>query len=315
MNCKKFLMFVVCLAGFLFFAARANAQQVVVGVGTSAPWPTAAIAAVSLDHYTGVVSPCGLHIWTGKDGLAGAVVRGIDPRGGGPAVPGSIWVAWDNNLAPTVVCTYLAATSIDGLRLFYAQGAAGNGILNFATGAAPGNLIQGLIDTDPVVPAAVAALINGAHFNVAFTALRPEDAQFVYFRTALAPGAGGFNYNPGCAVNGTPILSSFSNTNNVSVSCFRISGTDPISTLAIPPSKAISIGAEPVILFYNTNGNLGAAGGPPLPTNILSKTATKFFSGEFGSSQSVFGPNVVNSGKYRYVGNPARAPFRSVQRI
>jgi hypothetical protein len=192
-----------------------------------------------------------------------------------------------------VVCAYLSATSLDGLRLFYAQAAGGNGVLQFIpAGAAGSNLIVGIQDTPGAFPPAVAAILNGAHFNVAFTALRPEDAQFVFFRTANAVAGGGFAYNPGCAVNGIPILSSFSNTNNVSVSCFGVSGADPISGFAIPPSTAISLGAEPVVLFYNTNGNLSQGA---LPTNILSKTATKFFSGQFGSSQSVFGPSVVNT--------------------
>jgi hypothetical protein len=292
MNFKNIIAAAVTVAGAMLFATAANAQTVVLGAGSSALFPTVGIAAVSPDPVSGSGNPCGNHLWTGKDGTLSAVVRGIDPRGGTTPEPGSIWVAWDSSTAPTIVCAYLSVDSLVGQRLFFAQGAAGNGTLQFTGGTAQSNLLAGFLDSDATVPALVAAAINGAHFNVAFTDIRPEDGQYAFFRASNSAANGGFGYNPSCVVAGTPIWSSFSNT-NAQVDCFRISGTDPISGDAIPSSKTIPLGASPIVLFYSTNGTVGSG-----PTNILSKTAEKFFSGQLGASQSVFGtayPNAVMS--------------------
>ncbi len=291
MNGKQILTAALSLAGAMLFASSAHAQSVVLGAGSSALFPTVGIAAVSPDPISGAGNPCGNHLWTGKNGTNGAVVNGIDPRSGTSAEPGNIFVAWDNSTTPTIVCAYLSVDSLVGQRLFFAQGASGNGTLQFATGSAASNLIAGFLDSDSSVPSAVAALINGAHFNVAFSDIRPEDGQFAYFRAANSAANGGFGYNPSCSVQGTPIYSSFSNT-NAQVDCFRISGTDPISGNSIPSSKTVPLGASPIVPFINTNGNLG---GGTLPTNVLAKTAEKFFSGQLGSSQSVFGTGVVNT--------------------
>jgi len=286
----------------MLFATAANAQTVVLGAGSSALFPTVGIAAVTPDPISGGGAPCGTHLWTGKNGSVSAVVNGIDPRGGTTPEPGNIWVAWDTT-RPTVVCAYLAVDSLVGQRLMFAQGISGgvcnvgNGTLQFTSGTASGNLIGGFPDTDATVPATVAAAINGTHFNVAFTDIRPEDGQFAYFRAANSTASGGFGYNPTGLVAGQAILSSFSNT-NAQVDSFHISGSDPISTCAIPSSTTTPLGASPIVLFYRTNGTVGS-----VPTNVLSKTATKFFSGQIGSSQQVFGtsqngvavPNAVMS--------------------
>lgn len=289
MNWKKILTATCAFAGTMVLATAVNAQTVVLGAGSSAQFPTAGIAAVSPDPISSAAAPCGTNLWTGKQGSAGATVNGIDPRSGTTAEPGSIWVAWDNGTSPSIVCAYLSVDSLVGLRLFFAQGSTGNGTLQFATGTSSGNLIAGFPDNASSVPSAVAALINGAHFNFAATDIRPEDGQYAFFRAANASSSGGFGYNPSCVVAGTPVWSSFSNT-NAQVDCFRISGTDPITGDAIPSFKTVPLGAAPVIIFYSTNGSVGTAA-----SNILSKTAEKFFSGQIGSSQSVFGSGVTNA--------------------
>jgi hypothetical protein len=299
MNCKKILTGALALAGTMFFASAAQAQitNVVVGVGSSALFPTVGIAAVTPDPISGGAAPCGTNLWTSKQGSNGNTINGIDPRSGAAAEPGTIWIAWDT--AGTTACAYLSVDSIVGQRLFFAQGTVGanasgaNGTLQLVVpGNGLGNGIAGFPDTQAAPPpGAVVAALNGAHFNVAFTDIRPEDGQFAFFRAANSVANGGFNYNASCALVGTPVWSSFSNT-NAQVDCFKISGTDPISGLSIPKAKTISLGASPVLLFISNNGNM--AGGT-LPTNILSKTAEKFFSGQIGSSQSVFGGGVVNA--------------------
>jgi len=295
MNCKKILTAALCLAGTLLLATAANATPtVVLGAGSSALFPTVGIAAVSPDPISSTAAPCGTHLWSSKNGVNGNTVNGLDPRSGTTAEPGNIWVAWDAE-PPTVVCAYLVVDSLVGQRLFFAQGTGvtGNGTLQLVVGSpgTGGSLIAGFTDTDATPPADVVSAINGAHFNVAFTDIRPEDGQFAFFRAANTVANGGFNYNGTCAVQGTAIYSSFSNT-NAQVDCFHISGTDPITSVAIPSSKTVPLGASPVVLFYNTNGNMS---GGTLPTNILSKTAAKFFSGQIGSSQSVFGTAVTNT--------------------
>lgn len=314
MNCKKIPVLAVALAGALLFATVANAApgKVFLGAGSSAQFPTAGIAAVSPDPVTLTAAPCGSHLWTGKNGSAGAVILAIDPRSTGtPAVPpfepANIWVAWDVEPNPTVVCAYVVVDSIVGMRLFFSQGSngdwagtglTGNGTLHFTTGTAVGNLIAGFPDTDATVPADVAAAINSAGataanppkgFNVGMTDVRPEDAQFANGRASVT-----FGYNPGATICGpNPFLSSFTATNG-QVCKFNISGTDPVSGLTIPGYGTYSFGAAPVVIFGNNNANMGAVG-CTYPTNILSKTAAKLWSGQIGTSQEAFGPGVCNT--------------------
>ena len=325
MNCKKMSVLAVALAGALLFVSNASAApKVFLGVGSSAQFPTAGIAAVSPDPITPALGHlCGTHLWTGKNGTNGAVIQGIDPRssaGSPPAEPGNIWVAWDVEPNPTVVCAYLVVDSIVGLRLYFAQGPngdwtgtglTGNGTLHFTTGSAASNLIAGFTDTDATVPADVASAINSAGatavnppkgFNVAMTDIRPEDGQFAYGRAAVNPPQG-FGYNPAspapvCGPNA--VLSSFTATNaqvcifNVNTFGGAVVVHDPISGLTVPAAQTYSFGAAPVVIIGNNNGTMGTA--PCVyPTNILAKTAAKLWSGQIGTSQQAFGPGVCNT--------------------
>jgi hypothetical protein len=311
MNCKKISVLAFALVGALLLASAANAAppKVFLGVGSSAQFPTAGIAAVSPDPVTATAAPCGSNLWTGKNGSAGAVVLGIDPRqvaGVPPSEPGNIWVAWDVEPNPTVVCAYLVVDSIVGVRLYSAQGAngdwtgtafTGNGTLHFTPSAATcGNLIAGFPDNAVgcTVPADVVAAINSngsanpIGFNVAMTDVRPEDAQFANGRVSVTFGYGGAG---ACGPN--PFLSSFSAT-NAQVCKFNISGSDPVSGLAIPAFGTYTFGAAPEVIFGNNNGTMGGAG-CTYPTNILSKTVSKIWSGQIGTSQQFFGPGVCNA--------------------
>ena len=316
MNCKKLSVLAFALAGSLLLAsaAKAGPSKVFLGVGSSAQFPTAGIAAVSPDPVTGGAAPCGSHLWTGKNGSAGAVILGIDPRQSGgvpPSEPGNIWVAWDVEPNPTVVCAYLVVDSIVGLRLYFGQGSGGdwatgvpagqtgNGTLHFTTGTASGNLIAGFPDTDLSVPADVASAINSAGaaipigFNVAMTDVRPEDGQYANGRSLTTFGYGGAGV---CGTN--PFLSSYTAT-NAQVCKFSVSGpaggaTDPVSGLSIPAAQSYSFGAAPIVIIGNNNGSMGAAG-CTYPTNILSKTAAKLWSGQIGTALQAFGPGVCNA--------------------
>jgi hypothetical protein len=294
MNCKQLLTGALTLAGAMLFASATHAQSVVIGVGSSALFPSVGIAAVSPDPIAGTNAPCGPNLWTSKNGSNGNVVTASDPRGGATvAEAGSVWIAWNNTF--TTICAYLSVDSVVGQRLFFAQGAGGNGTLNLTLPGNGANLIAGFPDTQSAPPpGAVISALNTKNFNVDFTDIRPEDGQYANFRTSGAgpySSTADFGYNPGCALVGTPVWSSFSNT-NAQVDCFKVSGTDPISGLPIPASTTIPLGASPVIVFISTNGTM--AGGT-LPTDIPYTTAQLFFSGQIGSSQSVFGAGVVNA--------------------
>lgn len=327
MNGKKISVLAFALVGALLLASTANAApaKLFLGVGSSAQFPTAGIAAVSPDPVTLTAAPCGTNLWTGKNG-GGNTIVGVDPRSTGtppvpPLEPANIWVAWDTTPA-TVVCAYVVVDSVVGLRLFFGQGSGGdwagtgltgNGTLHFTPSAVCGNLISGFPDTAAActVPADVIAAINSAGataanppkgFNVAMTDIRPEDGQFAYGRAAVSPPQG-FGYNPAspapvCGPN--PVLSSFTATNaqvcifNVNTFGGAVVVHDPISGLAVPAAQTYSFGAAPVIIIGNNNGNMGAAG-CTYPTNILSKTAAKLWSGQIGTSQQAFGPGVCNT--------------------
>lgn len=328
MNCKRISVLALAFVGALLCASVANAgpAKVFLGVGSSAQFPTAGIAAVSPDPVNaGLSAVCGTHLWTGKNGKNGGVIEGVDPRsvaGTPPLEPGNIWVAWDAEPA-TVVCAYLSVDSVVGLRLYFSQGAggdwatapvgcptSGNGTLHFTAGTVGGSLITGFPDTDATVPADVVAAINSGGgacpvgFTVAMTDIRPEDGQYAYGRAAVSNANGGFNYNPlGATCGPNPVLSSFSATNAqvcaFAISSATVAGTDPVSHLPIPVAQTYTFGAAPVIIFGNNNGNLGtgtlAGSAPcasPYPTNILSKTAAKLWSGQIGLSQQVFGSGV-----------------------
>ena len=325
MNCKKIAVLASALVGVLLLASAANAAPptVFLGVGSSAQFPTAGIAAVSPDPVTATAAPCGSHLWSGKNGSAGATILAIDPRASVPPnpnppyEPANIWVAWDVEPNPTVVCAYVVVDSIVGLRMFFAQGSGGdwnatgltgNGTLHFITGASAGNLISGFPDTDATVPCDVASAIDSnsadackatspVPFNVAMTDVRPEDGQFANGRASVT-----FGYNPGGAVCGPhPFLSSYSATNaqvcafNVNTFSGAVVVNDPISGLAVPKAQTYTFGAAPVIIVGNNNSTGMGGAGCTYPTNILSKTAAKLWSGQIGTSNEAFGPGVCNA--------------------
>jgi hypothetical protein len=324
MNCKKISVLAFALVGVLLLASVANAAPPVVflGVGSSAQFPTAGIAAVSPDPVTGGSAPCGSHLWSGKNGKLGATILGVDPRATGtpaipPLEPGNIWVAWDNSTTPTVVCAYLVVDSVVGNRLYFAQGAGGdwfgtgstgNGTLHFITGTSQGNVIAGFPDTDLSVPCVVAQAIDSnsadtckasspVGFNVAMTDIRPEDAQYANGRASQT-----FGYNTGATVCGpNPFLSSYSATNaqvcafNVNTFGGTVTVTDPSSGLNVPAAQTYTFGAAPIIIFGNNNSTGMGGAGCTYPTNINSKSATKLWAGYVGTSQQAFGPGVCNA--------------------
>src|SRR5579862_1610258 len=214
MNLNKLCRGVLSLAGGLLFASTSYAQITspqVLAVGSSGVFTTVAIAMTQADPITGATM-CGSNVWTAGSSIA----QGIDARNGSiPAEGGNIVVVWDNSTSPNTVCAYLSVDSVVGQRLFLGQAASGNATLNLTSAAettAGANKVSFLKDTATTgLPSAVYSILNGKHFNVAFTDIRPEDGQYAYGRAACnragTTDVSCFGYGPAGGI-GTAILRS-----------------------------------------------------------------------------------------------------------
>lgn len=293
MNLRTLCMSALSAAGALLFASASFAQAPqIVAVGSSALFSSMAIAAVSPDPITSAPAACGTHFWS----AGSAIASGIDARNGSiPAEGGNIWVAWDNDTTPTTICAYLSVDSVVGQRLFLGQSASGNATLNLTSAAkttAGANKVAFVTDTATTgLPTAVYNLLNGVHFNVALTDIRPEDGQFAYGRAACnrsgVTDPSCFGYGPLGGI-GTAIQSSYSQT-SAQVVAYSISGTDPFTGLSIPAIKTIPIGGVPVMIFYNKTDTTAGGLGALLPTNINASTVAALWSGLIGVNDQLIG--------------------------
>lgn len=301
-------------------ANSAQAQSIpVVGVGSSAFFGASGIAAISGDPVRGSGALCGSRFWTGS-------ASAVDARKSltSPPIPdegGTLWVAWDNDTTPTIICAYLSVDTIVGQRLFFGRGSTGNATLVIPTtacSAAGGNKISFVWDTATAgLPLAVhnalmgnsggscGAPTNPVHFNVAFTDVRSEDAQFIGNNRALCNDANSsaffppddkscLGFGPGVASPGTAVVSSYSSAASNSVA-YSFTGTDPISGIAIPASQESPVGAQAMLIFVNTTNN--AAGGfgnlysTGKLTNVSSHTLSAMYTGQAFFTRDVAGLN------------------------
>lgn len=306
MNWKKLCSVALSLAGaLLLFASTSYAQLTqpqILAVGSSGVFTTVAIAMTQPDPITGAAM-CGSNVWTAGSSIA----QGIDARNGSiPAEGGTIAVVWDNSTSPNTVCAYLSVDSVVGQRLFLGQAATGNATLNLTSAATstPGaNKVSFLKDTATTgLPSAVYNILNGAHFNVAFTDIRPEDGQFAYGRAACnrsgVTDVSCFGYGPLGSI-GTAILSSYSQT-SAQVVAYSISGTDPFTGLTIPAFNTVNFGAEPIIVFYNATDTATGGLGALSPTNITASQVSAIWSGLVGLTDQLVGFS-TGSGKVLHV--------------
>lgn len=214
------------------------------GVGASVLFNTFALAADSS-------SGCGTNIWTYKKGASG-----IDGRSSSiPAEVGNIWIVWNTNA--TEICVYLSIDATIGAQLFFAVPRGTLSIPSSEVGTNGQNLVPTLTDT--VLTQAVYNAVNGTTFNAGILDSRPEDALFAETRALGALNTtnyDGLGYGPGPI--GTPIQSTFSSSAATPVA-FAISGDDPITGEAVPAWTATDVGADPIIIFVNTQ-NTGSNG-------------------------------------------------------
>jgi len=305
-------------------SAHAQAPSIpIVGVGSSAIFPSAAIAATVGDPVRGITTPlCGARFWTGSASAIDARATLTTPNI--PNEGGTLWVAWDNDTTPTIICAVLSVDSIVGQRLFFGQGSgtAGNATLTIATSACttPGankiafvwdtatsglpiavwNALMGGTNTSVCTAPATPA---GVHFNVAFTDVRPEDAQFVGNQRVLCTDSNSsaafppddkscLGFNTGSGVNpGTAVTSSVS-TSSAQAIFYAFSGTDPISGTAIPAAQTFSIGGEAVIPVINTidtsTAGLGTLSSSGALTSVSSHALSGVYSGNAVLTRDLF---------------------------
>jgi hypothetical protein len=306
MNKSRFFIGLLLAALVVMFApasrAQTNCQSAgstincnVMAVGSSAIFPSAAIAAVSADPTRGNAALCGTNFWTGS-------AHGIDPRSANiPHEGGTVWIAWDNSTTPTVICTYLSVDSIVGQRLFFAQGTGTSGPANNATllldsgnpcTTPGGNKVAFMWDTATTgLPSAVYNALQGTtgttcpaaaapvHFTTASTDVSPADALFVANQRVLASDSnssaqfpadskGGLGFgSSSCATPGPAVLSSYSGSSAQSVCYTYVAGQpDPITGTLIPSSTVVSEGALAMIPIINVT-NTASGGFGDLFTN------------------------------------------------
>jgi len=106
----RFSVVVLLLAIALLTASASQAQTtVLIAGGSSGVFATTGLGAITTDPVTGAAALCGTNFWSGGSGSPSSLAFAIDGRNVNiPHEPGTIWVAWDNDTAPTKVCTYLS---------------------------------------------------------------------------------------------------------------------------------------------------------------------------------------------------------------
>jgi len=323
----------------------------VVGVGSSAQFPIFGIAAVAGDPVTGSSTTCGTNVWSFSGNVAGSspavpMAAGIDGRSTSiPAEPGTISVVWstatDSNGNPQSVCAYLSVDSVVGQRLMLEQTADSssstgytNGYISLnaaATTAVPLSKISFIQDTATTgLPSAVYNIVNGAHFNVAFTDIRPEDGLFATNRALCNPQSGDtikvcLGYGPtGSPVEYAAIESSYTANNIANVVPYSLPpssvpgstgqggaltfynvnysiGVDPISSGTIPAINTIPVGEDPVLVVVNMTGTNTGSFKTQNPTNVNSHVLSHIYSGFNGQVADVTGGlNSAGSGVNAY---------------
>ncbi|HVN83154.1 MAG TPA: hypothetical protein VMW38_29490 [Terriglobia bacterium] len=261
---------VLMLAGSL----QAQGWYVFGAVGSSAQFNVWGVAA-----YYGLDAP--VHVWSGKN------MGGItDTRTGVPLQKGNLWIAWSTSTNKTAF--YLSVDSTVGVRAMYAAPRTtlytDPAIGAHATDNLIGSLGVGVVE-DANVPAAAVAAITGQQFTVGFSEVRPEDGKMATERTCAEYG--------GCPGGiGASTVGSAVSTATVRAIEFNISGTDPISGLAVPTYSTIPVGANSVLVFvndkHNVAGGLGQrVAGAPVFQDITVPQLAGFVDGSWSYTRDI----------------------------
>jgi hypothetical protein len=308
------------LAAFTLLVPAANAAPptiVFAGAGSTAVFNALYDAALSSGS-------CGTNLWSQGSGAypppftAGGILH--DARNGhGVSIPdddSNIWVAFDGTAGAsytdtTTICFYISVDSGIGVRGFLA---APRALLQLggAPGAAAASKVSGYTDNVATLPQAIYNDINefgtacagttlttcttvtGVTMNIAFSDIRPEDAQYATFR-ALSSRPNGGNYfnstnlgygnwnNPYDAgsspvLSGTSIQSSFSTTVATPTYFEQVPGIhDGITGQAVGSYATWPVGAIPImILVSNTDTTLNTGLGSGTPGSYQLRNVNRF---------------------------------------
>jgi len=344
MKFTKLIAFVCVLAVAAMIVPSANATTptvVMAGAGSSAVFNAAYDAAKSSGQ-------CGTNLWTHGSGTypppftAGGTLH--DVRNAGiPDDNSNIWVSFDGTAGAsftdtTVICLYISVDSGVGVRGFLASPRA-QLILSDAPGDAAQSKVNGYTDNVATLPVAIWNDINvlatcggttnttgcgsvvGTTMNVAFSDIRPEDAQYATFRALGAnsrncapnnpytnaccyfnsvnlgygnwPSA--YDAGPSPVLSGTAIKSSFSATVATPTYFEQVPGIhdgytgQPVLNYATYP-----VGAIPVLILVSNADSSAGGFGAGVPGNYSAKnvdlyTAAYIFDGVLTRTQDITG--------------------------
>jgi len=326
MNKFKWLVALFCLAIALAVVPTSSAQISfpVIGVGSTGFFGASGLAAATNDPIRGTGPLCGARFWTSGSGQA------VDSRTTltTPNIPhetANIWIAWDNDTTPTVICAYLATDNTVGQRLFFGQSSSGNATLLIPTNScstAGANKISFVWDTATTgLPIAVynalmgttgtacpgAAPVTPVHFNAAFGDMRSEDSQFLASQRVLCNDSNStpffppddkscLGFGPGVTAPGTATVSSYSTATSNNVA-YSFTGTDPISGVAIPQSQSVKLGEQAMLVFVNiTNTGAGGFGAmtntsflPHPLRSVSAHTISALYNGQAFTTRAIYG--------------------------
>jgi len=307
----KFVKYLAVLAlGLCAFASNSHAQTAFIGGGSSAiALEIGQAAATSALTNT----PC---VWTqGK--TASIVAR--DNRSAA-TIPfdsqGQIFVTWNKGAGVdcnhpanpgVVIYSYMNLDSVIGDRCYFINDGSGSTgclqVMTIAANTAGQSLLPGITDSTGGIPAFIISALNNAHFTYIGTDVRPEDAKFASLRMFTPCGTPvwrqpfdqgerenyGLGYQTVTTGVGTPVLSTFS-TASFPVLDFNITGTDPITSLAVPSYGVYAVGAQPMMIAVSPIGGTGIGAA----TDINGFTLALFQQGVLGRSTDLFGPTTTN---------------------
>jgi hypothetical protein len=316
MKFAKYLL--VLTIALCAIASVSNAQSIqVLGGGSSALFLELGQAAVNLNGGTGVACT-----WTqGKT----STVLARDARTSTPTdEQGNIWVIWSPGTGTCAapagtwnIYSYMSLDSVIGDRCYFEVDSSGTPgcvqVMTIAAGTAGANQLcfpskttcTSFGDTTGGIASAVITALNGKHFFVAGTDIRPEDAKFAslrmftpcgtaFFRQPFDQGlrqTAGLGYQTGTTGVGVPIQSSFS-TATFHVLDFNITGNDPIDTSKTVPAYTVStVGAQPIVVAVSPAGGTGIGAA----TDINGFTLTLFQQGVLGRATDLFGPTSADT--------------------
>ena len=273
-------------------------------------------AVIHQDSLTGLNTAC---IWT-QNVNPGGTISALDTRNPGTiSETGSVWVVWGpgpngcaDPINPSTIYMYTSLESTLALRCYFEVDSSDlkPGCLQiFGATQGAGHDLLGLpgpyasptanLMLDTAIPASVIAALNGQHWFVAATEIRPEDAKFATFRALQPCGATVYRqpfdqilrqtYGLGYT-NTSSITSDFAfGGNPYHVRDFNISGNDPLSNGVVRNYGVSTVGAQAIIVAVGPS-----SGGIYAANDIPGFVAANFFSGVLGRASDLLGSTGTN---------------------